>query len=389
MPSTALNALRRLLPAVAGSVAAVTLLAACGSGSNASSNGAGPHGKDAAIVAQLGAEVTGSLNPDSAQFDYKKYLPTTPVAIKKNARLAVIVSSLASPQAVQFANAVKSAASKVGWAATAFDGQYSPNVESSLISQAVQSKVDGIVIAGVSPSTVSSPIAQARTAHIPVVNMFGYGDGTNGVVDIGSDPKLVGDEVGKWIVVDSGGSAKVAVFELPAGGAASVSIDAYQDSLAAAVGACSACSTLKQIAPITDATAPGTPAYVQFLKNHPEGQLNYIAAGFDTGMINYAKTDQQLGRSEIKTVGGLAGSAAGVAEIMAKSGPVVVPSVPLGFVALACIDAVARGEAGQTASSILLPAPLITSSNASMFPQGVFTPKVDYTAAFAALWKKS
>lgn len=389
MPRNAAKAAHRVAPAIASCLAATVVLAACGTATTTTSNGGPSHTGDSTLVAGLTTAVAGYLNPDSSQFDYNKYLPTTPVTLRKNAHIAIVVSSLASPQAVQFADAVKNAANKAGWTATAYDGQYSPNVESSLIAQAIQAKVDGIVLAGVTPSTVSSPVAQALAAHIPVVNMFGYGDAANGVVDIGSDPKLVGDEVGKWIVVDSHGSAKVAVFELPPGGAASVSIDAYQDALASAVDTCTTCSTIKQVSPITDAMTPGTPAYVEFLKSHPQGQLGYVAAGFDTGMINYAKADEQLGRTEIKTVGGLAGSAAGVAEIVAKTGPVVVPSVPLGFVALACIDAVARGDAGQTAKSILLPAPLITASNAAKFPQGVFTPKVDYSAAFAALWKAS
>jgi hypothetical protein len=66
---------------------------------------------------------------------------------------------------------------------------------------------------------------------------------------------------------------------------------------------------------------------------------------------------------------------------------VVVPAVPLGFVALATVDAIARRNAGQEVERILLPAPLITAANASKFPKGVFTPATDYAAAFAALWK--
>jgi ABC-type sugar transport system substrate-binding protein len=362
-------------------------LSACGSNSGADTGSTSARAKDTGTVQRFSAAVKTSLDPSSSTFDYSKHMPTTPVTPKKSARIAVIVSSLASPQAVQFAGAVKNAANELGWSAEAFDGKYSVDVQSRLISQAVQQKVDGIVIAGIAPTTVSSPIAAAAEAGIPIVNLFGYGDKDNGVTDIGSDPKLVGAEVGKWIVVDSGGSADVAVFDLPPGGAASVSINAYQATLAAAVKECTGCSVKKDTVPITDATAPGTPRYVGFLKQHPRGDVDYVAAGFDTGMIAYAKTGQQLGRTEIKTVGGLAASAAGVAEIVARTGPVVVPAVPLGFVALAAVDAIARRDAGQQVDHILLPAPLITADNASKFPQGVFTPSTDYTAAFAALWK--
>ncbi|MGW9027089.1 sugar ABC transporter substrate-binding protein [Streptomyces sp. NPDC055722] len=378
--------LRRIVPSA---VLCLTIAAFAGACGNSSDSGATASSgkKDTATVEKFSSDVTTSLDPASPQFDYAKYMPTTPVTLRKHARIAVITSSLASAQAVQFADAVKDAAGKVGWTAEAFDGKYSVDVQSSLISQAVQGRVDGIVIAGIAPTTVSSPIAAAAAAHIPVINMFGYGDEDNGVTDIGADPKLVGAEVGKWIVVKSDGAANVAVFELPPGGAASVSINAYQGALAAVVDDCTGCSVIKETVPITDATAPGTPRYVAFLKNHPKGKLDYVAAGFDTGMIAYAKTDQQLGRLEIKTIGGLAASEAGVAEIVNQTGPVVVPAVPLGFVALATVDAIARRNAGQEVERILLPAPLINAANASKFPKGVFTPATDYAAAFAALWK--
>jgi ribose transport system substrate-binding protein len=369
------------------SVLVLASLAACSSRGGASDSAASSSRPSAGSVADLTAEVKADVDPSSKAFDYASFVPTATVSPKKGATLAIILSSLSSPQAVQFADAVKDAAAKIGWTSQAFDGQYSVNVESGLISQAVQDKVDGIVLAGIAPSTVPSPIAAAAAAKIPVINMFGYGDKDNGVTDIGTDPVAVGDEVGKWITVDSSGKAQVAVFNLPAGGAASVAINAYQDRLASVVSACGGCKVIKDTFQITDATAAGTPRYVAFLKSHPQGQVDYVAAGFDTGMIAYAKSDQQVGRTEIKTVGGFAASEAGVAEIAAKSGPVVAPAVPLGFVALATIDAIARRMNGMTVSNILIPAPLVTSANASSFPKGVFSSGTDYATAFAALWK--
>jgi ABC-type sugar transport system substrate-binding protein len=310
---------------------------------------------DTATVEKFSADVAASLDPSSAQFDYSKYVPTSKVEPKAHAKVAIVVSSLASAQAVQFADAVKDAAGRLGWTTQAFDGKYSVDVQSTLISQAVQNKVDGIVIAGISPTTVSSPIAAAAAAKIPVINMFGYGDEDNVVTDIGSDPEIVGEELGKWIVVDSKGAGQVAVFDLPPGGAASVSINAFQNKLADIVSECSGCEVIKETVPITDATAPGAPRYVAFLKSHPKGALDYVAAGFDTGMTTYAKTDQQLGRTEVKTVGGLAISDAGLAEIESKNGAVAAPAVPLGFVALAVVDALARRIAGHTVAHVLVP----------------------------------
>lgn len=301
MTANLATSLRSSIPRAVLCLTLAVFAGACGNGSGAA---AASGEKDTTAVKRFSSEVAAFLDPTSPRFDYAEYLPTTPVTPRSRARIAVITSSLASAQAVQFADAVKDAAGRIGWTAEALDGKYS-----------------------------------------------------------------------------------VAVFELPPGGAASVSINAYQDALAAAVGACGGCSVVKETVPIADATAPGTPRYVVFLKNHRRGTLDYVAAGFDSGMIAYARSDQQFGRAETRTVGGLAASQAGVAEIIKQIGPVVVPSVPLGFVATATIDAIARRNAGQTVDHILLPAPLITAADAAKVPQGVFTPTTDYSAAFAALWK--
>jgi ABC-type sugar transport system substrate-binding protein len=385
---TARAARSALAAATAGLFLAASLAACSSSAShNASSSGdATPTTAGSVSLGQLATETKQYLDPASSSFDYSSFIPTTSVAVKPGTRIAIVVSSLASPQAVQFANAIKAAAADAKWTADVYGGNYSVNDESALISQAVQQKYNGIVLAGISPSTVPSPIAAAQAAGIPIVNMFGYGDTNNGVTDVGTDPVRAGEEVGKWIIVDSAGKAKVAVFTLPPGGAASVVINAYQNSLADALSQCSGCQLIKDTLDVTDATAPGTPRYIAFLNSHPKGSVGYVASGFETGMINYAKADQQLGRTEIKTVGGVASSDAGVAAIIAKTGPVVAPSVPLTFISLCIIDTLARRIAGQTVHSILVPAPLITAANASQFPNGVFTPATDYTRAFQKLW---
>ncbi len=378
---------RRTIAAVA--VGALAIVSGCSS-SNRNGNG---DGHSAGSTAATSGPATGRTNaaalldPKAANFDYSKFVPTAPAQLKKDARVAIITSSLASAQAVQFAAAAKAAVSAAGWRPTVYDGQYSVTTQSSLISQAVNSKVDGIILMGVAPTTVASPVAAARAANIPVIGFTGYGDENNGVTDIGTDPVLAGKAVGQWLIADSGGKAKVAVFTLPAGGAASVAINAYQNAMSSELATCSGCKVIHATMDVTDATAPGTPRYVAFLNSHPKGSIDYVAPGFDTGMINYAKADTQVGRTEIKTVGGYAVSGDGVAQIVAKAGPVVSVAVPLPFVAYASVDTIARRMAGQSISNIGLPAPLITATNASALPKGVFSGSVDYAQKFQQLWK--
>jgi ABC-type sugar transport system substrate-binding protein len=332
------------------------------------------------------ADVAAALDPKSAMFDYSKLMPTAHVQIKPDQSLAIVVASLASAQAVQFSNAAKAAAEAAGFTATVYDGKYSPQDQAAHIQRAVDNHVAGIVLAGITPTTVPSPIAAAAAAKIPVISMFGYGDQGNGVTDIGTDPALAGTSVGKWLVTSANEAAKAAIFQLPPGGAASVAINAYLDAMAKAVQVCGTCAVIRDSFQVSDALEVGTPRYAAFLNAHPAGTITHVASGFDSGMIAYAKADQALGRKEISTVGGFAASAAGVAEIKARTGPVVVPAVPLTFVAYASIDAIARRIAGTDVNNLFVQAPLITAQTADLYPDGVFTSGVDYANLFRTLW---
>jgi ribose transport system substrate-binding protein len=388
-------------------VAASLVLAGCSSsgsgassGSSANSGGAASQpatatsssaaaADDSDVVTQAKATVKQLTDPTSSLFNYSSVIPTQPVAVKKGSKFAIIGAALASPVVKQYCDTVAAAAKLAGLESTEFDGKFDVATEAGLVQQAVQQKFAAIVLVGVDPATVASPIASAKAAGIPVIQYDGYGDTNNGVTDIGIDPIEAGRAVAQWIIADSNGTAKVlaVTFKGGATGGKTSNTEVAQESLISTLQKCSGCTVKTKDMTIADVVAPGSPEYVAALRSYPKGAINYVASGCDTCMINFGMLDTQLGRSEIKVTGGFAASQAATAEI--KNGTdnaVVAPINPSQLIGLLSVDAALRRIAGQQVKTLVIPAPLADKGNVSDFPDASFTPAKDYTAVFAKLW---
>lgn len=369
-------------------------LAGCGSSNSGSAAPAtSSTSSGGSAVTAVAADVANLLNPNSTLFNYSRYLPTTPVKPKAGARIAIIAAALASPVVAQYSKAVANAAGVAGYVPQEFDGKFQPSVESVLISQVVQQKYAGIVLVGVTPNTVLSSLEAAKAAGIPVVSFDGYGDSysTNGVTDIGIDPVAAGKAVAKWIIADSGGKAKVLAVTFPAGqsGGSQSITEVGQEALIATLKTCSGCSVSNQDIALADVVAPGSPVYVNTLRQYAKGSIGYVASGCDSCMVFFSQIDTQLGRTELKVTGGIAVGATGLAEIAGKqNNAMVAPVQPDQLIGLLTIDALARRLDGQTVANMTsLPEPLVTAANASSFPGSAFTPSENYVATFRNLWK--
>ncbi len=363
---------------------------AAGDATTASSAVAGS-GVGGDSVATAKAAVAQLTDPSSSLFDYQKLIPTTPVKIKSGTRIAVITSSLSSPVTKSYSDQVIAAAKLAGMKATAFDGQFSVQTEASLIQQAVQQKYTGITLVGVIPDTVASPLAEAKAAHIPVVVFGGYADdGSNGTYDVGVDPVQAGRAVGQYIVADSEGKAKVLAVTFPPGasGGPKSQVEVAQQALISVIKQCSGCTVTTKAIAVTDAVAPGSPTYVAALRDQPKGSITYVASGCDTCLVNFAKINTQLGRTEIKVTGGYATGPVGMSEIQSGANRAITgPVNPAGLIGLLAIDTLAREIDGQTVKSIYLAAPLVDKNNVSKFPNAIFTPTgSNYNQVFSRLW---
>jgi ABC-type sugar transport system substrate-binding protein len=342
-------------------------------------------------VADAKAAATALLDPASSAFDYSSAIPKDKVTPRAGARVAIVAGSLASPVTKSYADFVKSAANLAGYESTQFDGKFDVATQAQLIQQAVAEHYDGIVLVGVVPETVAAALETARADKVPVVAFDGYGDGDNGVTDVGVDPATVGRGVGQWLVADSGGTAKVLAFTFPtgaSGGPKSV-VQVAQVALLDVLRSCGGCSVVQKDITIGDVVAAGSPVYVAAINDLDKGKIDYVASGCDTCMVNFAKANSQLSRNELKVTGGYAVGPAGLAEIASgANNAVVAPVHPAEVIGLLAIDTLARRLAGQDVANVKMAAPLVVKDTAGMYPNANFSPTTDYRATFASLWSK-
>lgn len=322
-------------------------------------------------------------------FDYSAYIPTEAVEPRDGARLAIVAGSLAVPAISELADGVADLAGTLGWEADEFDGQFAVTTQSQLIQQAVELGYDGIVLVAVSPASVPAPVAAAKERGIPVISYSGFGDEpASGVTDVGFDPEIIGQAIGAWVVADSEGLAKVAVFTAPDGPTQSILINATQRAIIEQIERCETCEVLTEEVPISDFSEPGTPFYVAYLGNHPAGSLTHVAGGYDSSMIALSRANVEVGRVEIAAIGGAAGVSAQGLEQITSGAAAVAPLTPNGFIDHLVIDTMIRRINGQEVDNVSIPIPIVTADTAAQFAGDPpsFEPGVDYETAFAELW---
>jgi ribose transport system substrate-binding protein len=186
-------------------------MAGCAGGTK-SSNSAGSGGP-ALTVDQAVAAVAKAMAPQA--YSGPRTSPTVPA----NKTIASVVCSNTAQGCVVINEGLIAAAKLIGWKVKSFDGKGSPSDQNAAILQAVAQKVDGIILDVIDSSQVRQGVAAAHKAGIPLVSMVGgspVGTQTPTVFqDIGVSDKFGGESLANFIVAQSGGKAKVALFYAP------------------------------------------------------------------------------------------------------------------------------------------------------------------------------
>jgi ribose transport system substrate-binding protein len=190
------------------SVALALLLGACQPTTQPSPSASGPTGFDltpfeeAAAAAAAPAEYIG---PDDSP----------PIAEDKI--IAVILCAAAAEGCVRIGTGVQEAADLVGWEVQLLDGEGQASVFNTVMLDAITQQVDGIVLVAIDSKLVGDAMARAHAAGIPVVSVVGGNIAAPDDVfsEVNSQALRAGEQLGNWVVADSGGQAKIAMFTAP------------------------------------------------------------------------------------------------------------------------------------------------------------------------------
>jgi ribose transport system substrate-binding protein len=209
-------------------VAAMSLAAACSTSSSggtstptpASSGGSSAASEDPALAAVY----KGTLQaPDD----------TSRPAVKGK-KLVIISGGQSSISSSIPVNAAEEAAKKLGWDVSVYDTQLNPANDAPLMSQALASGADGIILDAIDCQAVKSQMEQAKAKGILTVGIYAYdcddpyaGQGGTGLFsgiinygpeankNLGAFAESYGYAQGKAVIAATGGKAKVVFFNDP------------------------------------------------------------------------------------------------------------------------------------------------------------------------------
>jgi ribose transport system substrate-binding protein len=153
----------------------------------------------------------------------------------KGKTIVIISSGQSSESSFVPVNAAKQAAEVLGWHVTVYDAELNPSNYPTLMSQAIASRADGIIVDAIDCSYIKSQLEQAKAKHIFVVPIYAYdcndplvgGKGGKALFaahtnygaaaekNLGAFAEQYGFAQGQAAIAATGGKAKVLFFNDP------------------------------------------------------------------------------------------------------------------------------------------------------------------------------
>ena len=308
--------------------------------------------------------------------------PTSSPPIAKSKTIAVILCAAAAEGCQRIGNGVKDAAAALGWTVKMIDGQGQASIYNSAMLQAVTQKVDGIILIAIDskdcwgrewqkrkPQTFPSSAWSAATPRDP--QMFFAEPNARAV--------LAGQQLGNWLVVDSGGKAVIAMFHAPE----------FTDSRRRYDGSksifdkCTTCKIVSDTNYVASQAAQQIPLQTKsILQAHPD--INYV--WIDIG---------GFGQAQVQAINEL-GLKAKVKVVSFDCNPPDLANLRAGNVQAACeglglepggwggIDELNRAFNSAPSASDFVPIRVVTKK--SIPAQDIWRGDFDYAAAYKKLW---
>jgi ribose transport system substrate-binding protein len=345
-------------------------VAACGGGSHAATGG----GTTAASSA-VDADVAKAMAPLQAFPG-----PTAPVKAPAGKKIVAITCSSQGYGCVQGAAGVQAAGRTLGWTVTVVDGKGDPSAWNAAVEQAVVQKADGIVLLAINPALVSSALAKAHAAGIPVISALIPklgGAAADGYVS--TDHAQGGRILADWIIKDSGGKAHVLMLDEKAFPELVERNTALVGELKSQCPGCTVDTTVEfNIGTMAQSLAG---AVTSALQRDPN--ISYVVAPFDSSGIFAAQGIRQAGKAQSVKLIGAEGDPSGITGVQSGAQAIDLATVSP-WAGWAAMDLLARRFAGAPVEQTALPQRLFDKSNV---PAGKgWTGDVDYAARYRELW---
>ncbi|MCU1483079.1 MAG: Sugar transporter substrate-binding protein [Subtercola sp.] len=364
-------------------VATALILTGCTAavgGSTSAGSSVAATGAAADCVSAVSADVTAAKKP------IPLLVPAAALNVSSAKSKSIwLISATMNQAATEAADGFKAGATALGLTPVVFDGQGTANKFSEGVDQAVAQGAGGIVLYGIDPSLVSSSLAAAKAANIPVLNTLN-GAPTDPVpagtyANLTLNPQADGELAVKWALADSGCNTNMIMLTLP-----TIPLEkAFADGATAAMTKyCPACTLKTLNIDVANFTTDIGSQLQTALQQDPDA--NYIFPTFDSG-VPFVAPVVSAANSKAKIMGhdGVQASLDMIAKGSGQNMTVAVP--PLGWMGWLFVDDVARAMVGDKDPGYIIPSQLVDETNigdgssASVFPE-----YAGYEAAFTKAW---
>jgi ribose transport system substrate-binding protein len=384
----------RKLAGLAIPVAAVTVLAACGSSGGSSAGGASSGTSPAATPAGVTAAKAFIAPLESTPTSIGV---TTPLSKKPAPGKLIVVVSTTEASTIVKDNGIEAGAKALGWSYKEVPIQATANGPAQAMQLALAMHPAGITLGGDPPSTVAAQLTEACAQHIAVVydsqpitpaQLKQYpciiSQSLNGVTQLAYAAKMVAAEM----VSQTNGNAHVVLFNVPS---YPVLVDEATSFKAAMKGFCPACTVSEVDVQVTDVGTPTIPSdVVNFVRSHPD--TNWMMSTFGDIADGVEASLQTAGLAKQVSLGGVNMTQGELAALKAGQ-PGAWAAQPQPITGWRIDDIFARYFNGDSLTPTLAfpPLQMLNTTNASSAvvdpASGFWVGVSSYQTLFKQLWK--
>jgi ribose transport system substrate-binding protein len=364
-----------------GAAASVAIVWAA-TGTSAATKSPAAAQAQASGISQAKALVQAAMNAPSFKG------PKTSFDMSKNKGKTVwFISPVSVPFVLDIIKGAKEAAAAAGIKLVVFDGKGLVTEWNKGVREAVAQKADGIILQAEDPTLVSTPLAAARAAHIPVIDAE-VSDPTSpkapGIfahvtIDFSRGGRLLAD----YMTWKSGGNAHAIAFYDSHFSVHRIILGGLKSELSRV---CPRCKLTTEVADSAQIATQGPAKTANVLRRQPDTNWLVAIADYEAPwLLQGVRTAGATGK--VRLIGHDA-VFDNLKLIRKGQGQEADPGIPLGWKGWAEIDEIGRAMAGEPPANENIPYRFFTKENlprSGTLTSAIFG-KTDYRSAYKKLW---
>lgn len=318
--------------------------------------------------------------------------PRTPLSATPESGKTLIWIECPTPGCVLVGNGITDAAAHLGWTVERIGHDLTPEGTAGAMAQAVAQSPDAVLISGSVSAFYEDSLAALAEQGVPVIDsssvneVGGAANGIYGMVQGIPQTTAYGQVLGSWLVADSGGNAKVLVFNVP-----DVPVlTGFNTGIAGVMAeTCTNCEVEIVDVSFADLLGGAVPGLVvSALQANPDA--GYVACGFGDLCIGVTGAIAEAGLADRVKLTGALPNAGDFAAIAAgdEAAFVAAPEYMIGWRKVDILAAFFVGDDLTEAQTALLPMQVITPETTGIVSDdgGNYIGVADYEAQFLARW---